>query len=295
MTAPHPRASRSGGDLRVLRAAVFAAVCVVLAAAGHALASCTTVPLWTLGAGFLGVLLVAMPLAGHERSLPGIATLLAVGQTVLHVLFGLGQHGTAAATASASSMGSMASAGSGTSIGSAPMSDASLVEQAARLVCGSTAAALNPAQAHRILVDARIHPGTTAGTGTGAVRHPADAMSTAAGSSMSLLPSLPMLLGHVLAALAAGWLLRRGDMALLRLVELSAVSAHSVAEGALVRSLRGALALVRALRAGLPGTPEAGPRPPRTTPDAPPGPRTAALQHTVIRRGPPAAALSLAA
>ncbi|MYY86544.1 hypothetical protein GT044_35755, partial [Streptomyces sp. SID335] len=52
---------------------------------------------------------------------------------------------------------------------------------------------------------------------------------------MGLVPSLPMLLAHVLAALAAGWLLRRGDLALLRLVRL-ADGAHGVAEGALVRS-----------------------------------------------------------
>ncbi|MGW0337194.1 hypothetical protein ACWD0J_36135 [Streptomyces sp. NPDC003011] len=288
MSAPHPRTARSGGDLRVLRAAVFAAVCVVLAAAGHTLASCATVPLWTLGAGFLGAALVVAPLAGRERSLPGIAALLAAGQTALHVLFGLGQHGTVAGTAASAAAarapGTMAS-----------VSDASLVEQAARLVCGTTAAALSPAQAHRILVDARLYPGTAAGTGTGAAHHPADALSTATGSALSLLPSLPMLLGHVLAALAAGWLLRRGDMALLRLVELSAVSAHSVTEGALVRSLRGALALVRALRAGLPGLPQAGPPPPRTALLAPPKPRTTALQHTVIRRGPPAAAVVLAA
>ncbi|NUO44414.1 MAG: hypothetical protein HOV82_20575, partial [Streptomyces sp.] len=83
------------------------------------------------------------------------------------------------------------------------------------------------------------------------------------------------------------------DLALLRLAELSA---HGVAEGALVRSLRGALALVRALRAGLPGAPLTGPALPRTALLAPPTPRTTALQHTVIRRGPPAAdALVLAA
>jgi hypothetical protein len=268
----------------VLRAAVFAAVAVVLAAVGHTLASCATVPLWTLGAGFLGAVVVVAPLAGSERSLPGIATLLAVGQTVLHVLFGLGQHGTTAATAAtASSVSATASS----------VSDASLVEQAARLVCGTTAAAISPAQAQRILVDARIYRG--AGADTTPLHHPADALSTA-GSSMSLLPSLPMLLGHVLAAVAAGWLLRRGDMALLRLIEMSTLSAHSVAEGALVRSLRGALALVRALRAGLPGAPETGPRIPRTALLSPPAPRTTALQHTVIRRGPPAvAAFSLAA
>ncbi|MER5211356.1 hypothetical protein ABT063_12455 [Streptomyces sp. NPDC002838] len=286
MTAPRPSTARSGRELRVLRAAVFAAVCVVLAAAGHSLASCATIPLWTLTAGFLGVVLVVAPLAGRERSLPGIAALLAVGQSVLHVLFGLGQHGTTAAAAA------------GTSSTASSVSDASLVEQAARLVCGTTAAAISPAQAHRILVEARIHPGTGTGAAgqVSATHHPADAMSTAAGSSMSLLPSLPMLLGHVLAAVVAGWLLRRGDMALLRLVELSALSAHSVAEGALVRSLRGALALVCALRAGLPGAPEVGPRVPRTALLAPPTPRTTELHHTVIRRGPPSdAALVLAA
>jgi hypothetical protein len=264
MTAPRPRTAHSGSDLRVLRAAVFAAVCVVLAAAGHALGSYASIPLWTLGAGFLGVVVVAVPFTGRERALPGIAALLAVGQTVLHALFGLGQHGTAAAASA--------------------MADASLVERAARIACGTTAAALSPAQAQRILADARLDPAT----GTHAAHPSADALSSA-----SLLPSLPMLAGHVLAAIATGWLLRRGDMALLRLLELSA---SSVAEGAFVRSLRGALALVRALRAGLPGAPEMGPRPPRTALLAPSAPRTTALQHTVIRRGPPVAgALDLAA
>ena len=298
MTAPRPRTTRSGHDVRVLRAAVFAAVCVVLAAAGHTLASCAAVPLWTLGAGFLGALLVVVPLAGRERSLPGIAALLAVGQTVLHTLFGLGQHGTTASVASgAMSMGSGVSGVSGSSA----LSDASLVEQAARIVCGTTTAAISPAQAYRILVEARVYRGT--GSGMSSMRHPADAVAATvgsadtAGSSMSLLPSLPMVLGHVLAAVAAGWVLRRGDMALLRLVELSSHSAHSVAEGALVRSLRGALALVRALRAGLPGAlGTTGPRLPRTALLAPPKPRTTALLHSVIRRGPPtAAALVLAA
>ncbi|MFF1440865.1 hypothetical protein [Streptomyces sp. NPDC058295] len=279
MTAPH--SERSGRDLRLLRSAVFAAVCVVLAAAGHTMASCATVPLWTLGAGFLGALAVVVPFAGRERSLPGIAVLLAVGQTVLHTLFGLGQH-TASVTAAASTTASA-------------MSDATLVERAARLVCGAAAAPISPAQAQRILVDARLYTsgaGHTAGGGTdmsgmsgmGSAHHPADALTTA-GTSMSLLPSLPMLLGHVLAAVAAGWLLRRGDTAVLRLL---ALSAHGVAEGALVRSLRGALALVRALLAGLPAAPGAGPRVPRTALLAEaPAPRTAALQHSVIRRGPP--------
>ncbi|MFI7499484.1 hypothetical protein ACIBVL_13400 [Streptomyces sp. NPDC049687] len=273
MTAPH--GERCGRDLRLLRAAVFAAVCVVLAAAGHTMASCATVPLWTLGAGFLGALAVVVPLAGRERSLPGVVALLAVGQSVLHTLFGLGQH-----TASASTATTAMSA-----------SDAALVARAARLVCGATAAAISPAHARKILVDARLYSGTSGPdmsgmSGMGSMRHSADALS-ASGSSTALLPSLPMLLGHVLAALAAGWLLRRGDAALRRLIHLSA---HGVAEGALVRSLRGALTLVRALLAGLPDAPETDPRAPRTALLAPPKPRTTALQHTVIRRGPPTGA-----
>ncbi|MEU1557773.1 hypothetical protein ABZ517_34445 [Streptomyces scabiei] len=268
MTAPRPqrpttpRPARAGGELRVLRAAVFAAVCVALAAAGHALASCAAIPLWTLGVGFVGVFSVAAALAGRERSLPGIAATLAVGQTLLHSLFGLGQHGPAAASRTAEAM------------------DAALVERAARFVCGTTAAALSPAQAQRILVDAGVG-------GAHAGHMPADTMTTATGSSATLLPSLPMMLGHALAAVAAGWLLRHGDLALLRLARLSA-------QEPLVRSLRGALALARVLRAGLPSAPEAAPRAPRAGFAAPATLRTTALQHTLVRRGPPPAAPSCA-
>ncbi|MEU3243753.1 MULTISPECIES: hypothetical protein [unclassified Streptomyces] len=289
MTAPHPRRARSGPGLRMLRAAMFAAVCVVLAAAGHGIASCAAVPMWTLGAGFLAVFSVAAPLAGRERTLPGIAAVLAVGQTALHTLFGLGTSGSMAAGS-----------------GSPTTADMSLVERAARIVCGATAASISPAQAQRILADARLDTDMTQSMPMSAssmdsmsamsampMHHPADAVSSAAGSSMGLLPSLPMLLGHVLAAVAAGWVLRHGDLALLRLMRLSA---HGVAEGALVRALRAALALVRALRAGLPGTPGVAPRTPRRAPRAAPEPHTTALQHSVVRRGPPrSGALVLAA
>ncbi|MEH0556574.1 MULTISPECIES: hypothetical protein [unclassified Streptomyces] len=293
MTAPS--SERSGRDLRLLRAAVFAAVCVVLAAVGHTAASCAAVPLWTLGVGFLAVLAVAAPLAGRTRSLPGIAALLAVGQTVLHALFGLGQHTASVSAAASTSVSRSVSSASASAALSA--SDASLVERAARLVCGATAAPISPAQAQKMLVDARLYSPGTGGGGTGgagmsgmsgmtgmsSMQHPGDALATT-GSAMSLLPSLPMLLGHVLAAVAAGWLLRRGDTALLRLL---ALSAHGVAEGALVRSLRGALALVRALLAGLPTAPGTGVRVPRTALLTPESPRAIALQHSVVRRGPP--------
>ncbi|MFJ4523862.1 hypothetical protein ACIP4Y_23375 [Streptomyces sp. NPDC088810] len=276
MTAPHPRTARPGAGLRILRAAVFAAVCVALAACGHTLASCAGVPLWSLGAGFLGSLLLVAPLAGRARSLPGIAALLALGQTVLHTLFGLGQHQVTAAGMPAVAPGGV-------------LSDSALVERAARLLCGSAPASITPGHAFRLLLDARLIDRAgrpTAALGT--LEHAHDAT----GASAGLLPSLPMLLGHVLAALAVGWLLRRGDLAVLRLIELSA---HGVAEGALVRSLRAGLALARALCAGLLPAAGPGPRGPRPDGDETPAPHTAVLQHTVIRRGPPAAAFLLAA
>ena len=122
MSAPHPRTTRSGRGLRILRAAVFAAVCVVLAGAGHTLASRTAVPLWTLGAGFLGALALAAPLTGRTRSLPGTAVLLACGQTALHTLFGLGQHGTSATGSSSALSDAALGAGAGTPVGEAAAS-----------------------------------------------------------------------------------------------------------------------------------------------------------------------------
>ncbi|MFF7979543.1 hypothetical protein ACFZDK_10455 [Streptomyces sp. NPDC007901] len=285
MTAPRPRTARTGSGLRLLRAVVFAALCVVLAAAGHALASCATVPLWTLGAGFLGTLALVAPLTGRARTLPGIVALLVVLQTVLHTLFGLGQHGATALSGGSMTMSSMSSGSAG---------DASAVERAARLLCGAGAAQLSPAHAYRILADAHLTTSSATGMSTGM-----SGMGETAGTGSfgSLLPSVPMLLGHVLAAVVAGWLLRRGDLALLRLIELSAESARGVGEAALVRSLRGALALACALCAGLVAVPEAPARDRRSAWGEPPAPCAVTLQHSVIRRGPPrsAAVLALAA
>ncbi|WP_329400658.1 hypothetical protein [Streptomyces melanogenes] len=273
MSARHARHTDAGAGLRLLRAAVFAAVCVVLSALGHVLAACATVPWWTLLAGLLGVFAVAAPLAGRERSLPSIAGALAAGQLALHTLFGIGQH-----TAAAS--------------GNGATGDTSLLRLAAKLVCGPAASAqLTASDARRIVTDAGLRPPS----GAASAAHgpmagmPGMADSAATHSAVAgLLPSLPMLLGHLLAALLTGWLLRRGEAALFRLVRLSAQAATTAAEGACARSLRAALGLVRALLAGLPGAPGHGPRLPLARLATPVPPAGEALQHSVIRRGPPA-------
>lgn len=270
MTVPH--ATPAGAGLRLIRAAVFTAVCVVLSAAGHALASCATVPWWALVIAFLAVFAVAAALAGRRRSLPGIAAGLAFGQLALHTVFGLGQHSAAAA---AEPVGT----------------DTSLAALAARLVCGGNSVPLSPADARQILESAGLDPAAMAAQAASQAHAGHAHMAQAAAAPANGLFSTGMLVGHLLAALAAGWLLGRGDDALFRLVELS----RSSAEADPVRPLRAALAFVRALGAGLPGTPAGAPQAARTA--AEPAARTGreALQHAVTRRGPPCTALALAA
>ncbi|WP_327362257.1 hypothetical protein [Streptomyces sp. NBC_01296] len=274
MTVPH--ATPAGAGLRLIRAAVFTAVCVVLSAAGHALASCATVPWWALVIAFLAVFAVAAPLAGRRRSLPGIAAGLAFGQLGLHAVFGLAQHGDTAAQAPAGS-------------------DTSLAALAARLVCGGNSVPLSPADARQILETAGLDPAAMTAQAAGQAAAQAHAghahMAQAYAAPATGLFSTGMLVGHLLAALAAGWLLGRGDAALFRLVELSRTSA----EADPVRPLRAALAFVRALGAGLPGAPSGAPQATRSTAEPAAHTGREALQHTVIRRGPPCTALALAA
>ncbi|MFD3512620.1 hypothetical protein [Streptomyces sp. NPDC058657] len=285
-----PRDARTRAAARLARAAVFTAVCVVLSATGHVLGSTATVPGWTLAVAFAAVFALAAPLAGRIRSLPSITFALTAGQLGLHAVFGLGQQH--AGTVSGGDQGAVGAL-------------------AAQLMCGG-GAGMSAAGARDVLATAGAGPSANGHGGHALPSGPPasssydvydvwgagggqDGASAAADCLHSLVPSLPMLLGHLLAALATGWLLRRGDLALRRLGVLSAFRAQEVAAGALMGSLRAALSLVRALLAGLPGTPACGPRavpapflvPERTDEDG--------LQHSVIRRGPPASAYSLAA
>lgn len=272
----NPVRTYAGATPRLLRATVFTAVCVVLSATGHVLAACAAVPWWTLVLGFLGVFAVAAPLAGRARSTGSIVIALMSGQLGLHSLFGIGQQHLKVPVGT----------------------DDALIRMAAKLVCGAGSASLSPVDAQRIVANAGISSvGSTAGTHQHMASALGPAASTAASTATSteaLLPSLPMVVGHLLAALATGWLLRRGDLALLRLARLSTQGVGEVTDTAALRALLSALALVRALRAGLPSVPAPGPRVRPGSYGTPPVPAGEALQHTVIRRGPPAV-LTLAA
>jgi hypothetical protein len=160
-------------------------------------------------------------------------------------------------------------------------------------VCGAGPAQLSAGEAHRIVTTAGLDPATVAqghshlASGAAAASDAASADPTVLATMMSGLPSLPMLLGHLLAALATGWLLRRGEIALFRLARISAQGGRQLAAVARLRALRAAMALVRALRAGLPGRPTTGPCTLRSAVDAPAPATGDPLQHMVIRRGPP--------
>jgi hypothetical protein len=271
MTAAMTAPARAGADLRLLRAAVFAAACVALSAAGHEMASGEAIPVWALLAGWAGVLAVAAALAGRERTLPGIAALMVAGQVALHLLFSTGQASAAPAPAGG---------------GHADR----VMALAGRLVCGQVPP-LTPDGAARLVRHAGIDPASAPAVapGTGWM-HGMPGMPGMNGAHGAMGYTLPMLCWHLVAAVVAGWLLRRGEAALWRLVRLSARGAGRVA----ARSpLGAALAAMRALTLiACRSARRAVPRRQRDRERAADRPRSAALRHSVVRRGPPRCALA---
>jgi hypothetical protein len=77
----------AGWGARTLRAAVFAAVCVLLAALGHVLMSGSAVAWWTLAAGALVMGGAGWCLTGRERGLPVVVGVVVVAQGALHSAF----------------------------------------------------------------------------------------------------------------------------------------------------------------------------------------------------------------
>ncbi|MFI6374280.1 hypothetical protein [Streptomyces sp. NPDC050546] len=102
----------AGWCARTTRAAVFAAVCVVLAALGHVMMSGDHVPLSTLLAGWAVTGVAGWCLAGRERGLRLVVAVAVVVQTGLHSVFSLVPSPAAGAAGGTDSM-DMASTGHG--------------------------------------------------------------------------------------------------------------------------------------------------------------------------------------
>ncbi|MFE1379933.1 hypothetical protein ACFW6S_13420 [Streptomyces sp. NPDC058740] len=257
--------------LRALRAALFAAVCVTLAAVGHSSMSGMagmsghTIPLRSLLTAFAVTAALAWAAAGHRRGPLAIATGLAAVQGALHLIFGAGEH--AREPGARGSMGWPGSMGWTGSMGSTgdPMES---VESMASM--GSTGSMGSMGS-------------TGAMEGMGSAAHGmAMEHGTAVGSALDGLvgSGAGMFAAHLLAALACGLWLARGEAALFALARTVAATAFT--------PLRVALAVVRALAPVPPAL-----RPVRTAP-YPRALRGVVLAHAVSRRGPPRPALTRA-
>ena len=77
--------------LREARAAVFAAVCVLVGAAGHDALSPAGIPAWALVVSTAILYVAVRPLTKRERGLPGIVGAMGVVQLALHAAFSSAQ------------------------------------------------------------------------------------------------------------------------------------------------------------------------------------------------------------
>lgn len=244
----------AGWCSRAVRAAVFAASCVLLAALGHVMMSGTPVPWWTLGAGAVGVGGTAWLLAGRERGLALVVSVAVAAQAALHSGFSLAQaaaqpsagvplvrrwvqHMLCAAPTGADSMGNMGR-GQGSAM-SAPMP-------------GSSATPM---------------PAMPASSMSSAMEH-MDHMG--GGHDMSGMSPTGMLAAHLLAALVCGLWLAHGERAAFRVARAFA--------GWLVAPLRVPLALP---------TPAHRPRIRLHRHRSAGRPRQLLLVHAITSRGPP--------
>ncbi|MFI6685730.1 hypothetical protein [Streptomyces sp. NPDC050485] len=229
----------AGGYCRAIRAAMFAAVCVLLAVMGHALMSGTSVPWWALTAGALATGGTGWCLAGRERGFALVVSATVAAQVVLHSSFSLAQ----------------------AVVRPALPGGASFAQQWAQyLLCGSSSAdPLPEAEAVRMVTDAglgsRLHsapPGmghmsmssmssmpSTSPThmSAGSMARGMEAMNSttpmdhmshmglghmgsmgAMGHDMAGMSSMGMLAAHLLAALLSGLWLAYGERAAFRIL-----------------------------------------------------------------------------
>ncbi|MFS8204651.1 hypothetical protein ACLVWQ_38995 [Streptomyces sp. CWNU-52B] len=101
----------AGWGVRAVRAAVFAVVCVLLAALGHVMMSGSPVSWWTMAAGAVATGGAGWCLAGRERGLPLIVSVVVVAQGLLHTSFSLAGPSSRARTPTTDTMDTMGDMG----------------------------------------------------------------------------------------------------------------------------------------------------------------------------------------
>lgn len=242
----------AGWCTRTVRAAVFAAVCVLLSALAHTMMSGAAVPWWALCAGTVAAGGVAWALAGRERGLRVIVPVVVVTQAVLHWSFSLSQ-----------AVGNPAARGGDTGDMAAKSLDhhmSSRYPMDSMDMGSMDRGAVDMGSAHPFSMgmDHSAHGGSGAPAGLDAW--------------LGGTPMLGMYAAHLVAALLCGLWLGYGERAAFRLLRAVA--------GWLAAPLRPALA------------PPALPRPPRVLRRRRRSrrvPRRLHLAHAITSRGPPAA------
>ncbi|MCG0065482.1 hypothetical protein L0F81_19665 [Streptomyces tricolor] len=249
----------AGWCSRTVRAAVFAAVCVLLAALGHVLMSGSHVPAWALAAGFAVTGLLGWCLAGRERGLPLIVAVVVAVQTVLHSAFSFAQSVTAGAEAGAPTAAGGLGHGMGAMhMGSLPMGSTHM----GSTHMGSThMGAPHMGSLHMHSMDMGHMAESHMGMGHMGMGH-----SMGGGTS-----SLGMFAAHLLAALLCGLWLACGEKAAFRIL----------------RAVAGWLAAPLRLLLVVPAAPD-GPRVRLRRRRSHRAPRLLLLVHAIITRGPPA-------
>ncbi|SFY12221.1 hypothetical protein OH786_12670 [Streptomyces atratus] len=249
-----------GWRFRATRSALFAVVCVALAACGHALMSDDPLPWWALGLCAGGVGALAWLVAGRERSQATVVALTVAVQAALHGAFTLVQ--TAQQTAPASGGDS-----------------ALALRWADALLCGPHSDTAAAARAYDIAAQAgltdsmrlpRLEGGSSAIAALGHASHGAHAAQPVHDmGAMTGTASWGMLAAHAVAALLCGLWLARGERAAFQILRALADRFHLP------------LSLLDALRP----LPSAPPSPAVDRSGGRPRPRL--LVHTLVTRGPP--------
>ncbi|MDH2388075.1 hypothetical protein QCN29_04585 [Streptomyces sp. HNM0663] len=182
----------AGRGTRAVRAAVFAVVCVLLAALGHAVMSGTPVPRWAMAAGCAATAAAAWAPTRRERGLGAVTAATVAVQTLLHSGFSLAQAMEGAA---------------------APGGRSSAVDSWLGHVTSGLLGTLHPVG------------GTAASAGHGHAGHAPDSAALAHGAvGMDPLGMDPlgMAAAHVLAALICGLWLAHGERAAFRVLRAAA-------------------------------------------------------------------------
>ena len=185
-----------GRSLRGARAAVFAAVCVGLTAAGHVWMSGDAVPLWSVTLAFVVVVGAAYALAGRQRGFLSISALMLVGELGQHLLFSAAQ-GMAAAGPGASA------ASAGSTVPALPTFLSGRVLPLSDWICGMAPTAASSSSSGM----------AARGDGSIGARLAADLMTGQAGHD-----AVGMITVHAAAGLLCAWWLRCGDAAVFQLL-----------------------------------------------------------------------------